>query len=143
MCCPISARLGHSVELLFRSSCGTNAFSSSVQEFVRDDPDKGTLHQGTALAHADDLFPRDGVHKFQKVRSSRDNVLREAILDWRLQIRHKSPIGLQFIKVVLKAWQRTEQFHSEWITAKERRDSDGRNPDGTRKPAHVFGHVYT
>ena len=86
MCCPISTRLGHSVESVLFWLWRNKRLSSSVQEFVRDNTDKSTLHQGTALAHTDDLFPRDGVHKFQKIPViDRDNVPREATLEWRSQ----------------------------------------------------------
>src|SRR2546430_7573574 len=33
-------------------------------------------------------------------------------------MRHEPPIGPQLISMVLEAWQRTEQFHSEWIAPK-------------------------
>ena len=49
-------------------------------------------------------------------------------------VRHESPIGIQLINVVLKAGQRTEQLHPGMDNRKERRDSGGRNPDGTREP---------
>jgi len=51
----------------FRRLWWSKPFSLSAQEFVRNNPDKGALHQGTALAHPDDLFPRDGIHEFQKI----------------------------------------------------------------------------
>jgi len=41
--------------------------SSSLEEFVRDNTDEGALHQGTALAYTDYLFPRDSEHEFQKI----------------------------------------------------------------------------
>ena len=86
MCCPISIRLGHSVELSFCWLWRNKRLSPSVQEFVRDNPDQGTLHQGTALAHADDLFPRDGVHEFQKIPViDRDKRTSRSSSEWRPQ----------------------------------------------------------
>src|SRR5438876_434538 len=41
--------------------------SPSVEEFDRNDTNKGALHQETTLAYSDDLFPRDCIHKLQKV----------------------------------------------------------------------------
>ena len=52
---------------VFSSLWWNKRVSPSGQEFVGNDADKSTLHQGTALAHADDLFPRDGVREFQEI----------------------------------------------------------------------------
>ena len=67
MCCPISTRLGHSVELSFFGSWSNKRSFVSCSEVRPGQYRQGALHQGTALAHADDLFPRDGEHEFQKV----------------------------------------------------------------------------
>ena len=44
----------------------TNAFRLPVQEFVGDNADEGTTHQGAALAGADKLFAWDCGHKFEQ-----------------------------------------------------------------------------
>ena len=69
MCCPNSTKLGHSVELSFGDLglLPNKRLSPSVEDFVRDNTDKGALHQETALADADDLFSGDGVQEFQKI----------------------------------------------------------------------------
>jgi hypothetical protein len=52
---------------VFRRLLGNNLLLSPVEDFVRDDANEGALHQGAALADADDLFAGDGEHEFKKV----------------------------------------------------------------------------
>ena len=64
---PYLREVGRFFGATFRRLLGNSLSLLSVQDFIGDDADKSTFHQGTALADADDLFPGDSEHEFQKV----------------------------------------------------------------------------
>jgi hypothetical protein len=64
---PYLRQMGWFLRAAFRRLLGNSVPLLSVQDFIGNDADKGTLHQGTALADAYDLFAGDGVHEFQQI----------------------------------------------------------------------------
>ena len=52
--------------MLFREPLLNRRLTFSVQEFIRNNADKGALHKGTTLADPNELFPRNGECELQK-----------------------------------------------------------------------------